>query len=93
MLSQRWIRATLRAKYPYGEKKYGVFFCPYFSVFGLNTEISGKYRPEKTQYLDTFHAVRVIPTKHTCTSTHIKANMNFLVNINKSKVFCGFVHN
>ena len=35
-----------------------VFFSgPYFPVFGLN---SGKYRPEKTPYLNTFHAVTVI---------------------------------
>ena len=34
--------------------KYGVFSGPYFAVFGLNT---GKYEPEKTPYLDTFHAV------------------------------------
>ena len=33
--------------------KYGVFSGPYFPVFGLNTE---KYGPEKTAYLDTFHA-------------------------------------
>ena len=43
--------------------KYGVISGPYFSVFGLNTEISvfspntGKYGPEITPYLDTFHAV------------------------------------
>ena len=37
--------------------KYGVFSGPHFPVFGLNT---GKYRPEKTLYLDTFHAVIVI---------------------------------
>ena len=30
------------------------FSGPYFSVFGLNT---GKYGPEKTPYLNTFHAV------------------------------------
>ena len=30
------------------------FSCPYFPLFGLNT---GKYGPEKTPYLDTFHAV------------------------------------
>ena len=30
------------------------FSGPYFPVFGLNTE---KYRPEKTPYLDTFHAM------------------------------------
>ena len=34
--------------------KYGVFSGPYFPVFSRNT---GKYRPEKTPYLDTFHAV------------------------------------
>ena len=34
--------------------KYGIFFGPYFLVFGLNT---GKYGPEKIPHLDTFHAV------------------------------------
>ena len=34
--------------------KYGVFSCPYFAIFRLNT---GKYGPEKTPYLDIFHAV------------------------------------
>ena len=34
--------------------KCGAFFGPYFPVFGLNT---GKHGPEKTPYLDTFHAV------------------------------------
>ena len=34
--------------------KYGVIFDPYFPVFGLN---AGKYGPEITPYLDTFHAV------------------------------------
>ena len=35
--------------------KYGVFSEPYFpSVFSPN---AGKYGPEKTPYLDTFHAV------------------------------------
>ena len=36
--------------------KYGVFPSPYFPVFGLNTEI---YGPDKTPYLDNFHAVKV----------------------------------
>ena len=36
--------------------KYGVFSGPYFPVFGLNT---GKHRPEKSPYLDTFHVVGV----------------------------------
>ena len=35
--------------------KYGGFSGPHFSVFGLNT---GKYGPENTPYLDTFHAVK-----------------------------------
>ena len=34
--------------------KYAVFSGRYFHVFGLNT---GKYEPEKTLYLDTFHKV------------------------------------
>ena len=34
--------------------KYGVFSGPYFPILGLNT---GKYGPEKTPYLNTFHAV------------------------------------
>ena len=43
--------------------KYGLISGPYFPVFGLNTEIyevnpnTGKYGPEITPYLDTFHAV------------------------------------
>ena len=34
--------------------KYGVISGPYFPVSGLNT---GKYVPEITPYLDTFHVV------------------------------------
>ena len=34
--------------------QYGVISGPYFPAFGLNT---GKYGPEITQYLDTFHAL------------------------------------
>ena len=33
---------------------YAVISGPYFPVFGLNT---GKYGPEITSYLNTFHAV------------------------------------
>ena len=36
--------------------KYGVISGPYFPVFGLNT---GKYGPEITPYLDTFHTVYI----------------------------------
>ena len=36
--------------------KYGVISGPYFPEFSQNT---GKYGPEITQYLDTFHAVYV----------------------------------
>ena len=35
--------------------KYGVISGPFLPVFGLNT---GKYGPEVTPYLHTFHAVR-----------------------------------
>ena len=35
--------------------KCGVISCPYFPVFGLNTD-----QPEITSYLDTFHAVYMI---------------------------------
>ena len=38
--------------------KYAVISGPYFPVFGLNT---GKYGPEITTYLDTFHAVGETP--------------------------------
>ena len=37
--------------------KYGVISGPHFPVFGLNT---GKYGPEITPYLDTFHAVTIL---------------------------------
>ena len=46
--------------------KYGVFSDPYFPAFGLSTKKycvsvfspnAGKYGPEKTPHLDTFHAV------------------------------------
>ena len=42
--------------------KDGVFSAPYFPAFGLNTESvfslnAGVYGPEKTPYLDTFHAM------------------------------------
>ena len=47
--------------------KYGVISGPYFPVFGLNTEIysvfspkTGKYGPEVTPYLESFHAVYII---------------------------------
>ena len=36
--------------------KYGVISGPYFPVFALNT---GKYGPEITPYLDTFHTVMI----------------------------------
>ena len=49
--------------------RYKYFYGPYFSVFGLNisTEYisvlspnAGKYGPEKSLYLDIFHAVYII---------------------------------
>ena len=38
---------------------WSVFSTPNLSVFSQNT---GKYRPEKTQYLDTFHPVNTLQT-------------------------------
>ena len=46
-----WIWERLTA---WKVSKYGVISGRYFSVFGLNI---GKYGPEITPYLDTFHAV------------------------------------
>ena len=37
--------------------KYGVISGPYFPVFSPNT---GKYGPEITPYLDTFHTVKKV---------------------------------
>ena len=45
--------------------KYGIYFGPYFPIFGLKVEKyfsvfsanAGKFGPEKTPYLGTFHAV------------------------------------
>ena len=54
-----WKNATM-----WKVSKHGVFSGPYFPVFGLNKEITGKYGvnagkygTEKTPYLDTFHAL------------------------------------
>ena len=41
---------------PWKLSKYGVISVPYFTVFSPN---AGKYGPEITPYLDTFHAVHL----------------------------------
>ena len=41
--------------------RYGVFACPYFPVFGLNT---GKYGPEKISYLEIFYAVLILSSRY-----------------------------
>ena len=46
------MNVTMHEKCP----KYGVISGPYFRVFRLN---AGKYGPEMTPYLDTFHAVEL----------------------------------
>ena len=58
--------------------KYGVFSGPYFPVFGLNTE---KYGPDKTQYLDTFHAV-----SYSIIGKRVRALTSFHFNIFLKKV-------
>ena len=45
-----------RANTAWKVSKYRVFLCPYFPLFSPYT---GKYRPVKTPYLDTFRAVEV----------------------------------
>ena len=42
--------------------KYGVISGPYFPVFNPNT---GKYGPEITAYLDTFHAEITVKISYT----------------------------
>ena len=49
----KWIYSSFSQYTARKLPKYRAFSGPYFSVFGLNT---GKYGPEKTPYLDTFHA-------------------------------------
>ena len=56
-LDQENILNSLREKFPDRD----VFSGPYFPIFGLNT---GKFGPEKSSYLDTFHEV---PTKRIST--------------------------
>ena len=46
---------TCKPKNVRNVSKYGAFFGPCFPVFSPN---AGNYRPEKTPYLDTFHAVQ-----------------------------------
>ena len=69
--------------------KYGVFSGPYFSAFGPNTERyfvplhipnAGKYGPEKTPYLDTFHAVYI---QHFADDANIIYRNKSLRNINQ----------
>ena len=65
--------------------KYGVFSGPYFSVFGLNTEIYGvkKYGPEITPYLDTFLAVSL----NQINFSTFHAVTRFVVFINRNSAF------
>ena len=44
---------------PLHNSEYEVFSGLYFPIFGLKT---GKYGPEMTLYLDTFHAVDILGT-------------------------------
>ena len=61
-----------------------VFSGPYFPAFGLNTERyfvflriqSGKYGPENTTYLDTFHAVNnLLPQDSDCNTNSYFINV------------------
>ena len=66
--------------------KCGAFSGTYFSVFGLISSNTGKCRPEKSPYLDNFHAVfvlvliRVVPLKwpfHVILVTYNKKSTGF----------------
>ena len=66
---------TLRYKYTaWNMSKYGVISGPYFPVFSLNR---GKYGPETTLYLNTFHAVIRPPEIHRSSKSQIKSNGSF----------------
>ena len=60
--------------------KYGVISGPYLPVFSLNT---GKYGPEITPYLDTFHAVSAKP---------ISSHWSYSIPLNTSKNRGGHYH-
>ena len=64
--------------------KYGLFSGPYFPVFSPNT---GKYRPEKTPYLDTFHAVsgRLSPETDMTDSKNKDASINISILLHEIK--------
>ena len=51
-----WMILLKRITTAWKVSKYGVVSGPYFPVFVLNT---GKYGPEITPYLDTFHTVMI----------------------------------
>ena len=54
MLQSEVSKKVLRLRTAWKLSKCGVFSGPYFPVFSPNT---GKYGPEKSPYLDTFHEV------------------------------------
>ena len=76
--------------------KYGVFSDPYFPAFGLNTESiqylsvfsrnAGTYRPEKTPYLDTFHAVFLLNIFKWKMRFRIKKILNTFLNFLKFSI-------
>ena len=66
--------------------KHGVFSGPYFPAFGLKylsvfSPNAGKYAPENTPYLDTFHAVLSLSNqKYSLTKgiqVHIQSQLTF----------------
>ena len=64
-LLRRWLQTVIfKLHIAWRVSKYGVFSGQYFPVFSPNT---GKYGPEKTPYLDTFHEVSSFPVSTTAT--------------------------
>ena len=56
-----FLESEIRAITALKVSKYGVISSPYFPVFNPNT---GKWGPEITPHLDTFHTVNIKQTAH-----------------------------
>ena len=68
--------------------KYGVFSGPYFSVFGLNTRI---YGPEKTPYLDIFHAANAFQACNIVRQDQYSVRFSINIALCKKVTKIGFV--
>ena len=70
--------------------KYGIFSGLYFPVFRLNTVFranTGKYRPENTPFLDTFHAVLRYKQRIQRDTEYIKSRKYLFQKVSKNTSF------